>query len=264
MTTALLGYTGFVGSTLLRQQTFDQRYRANNIGDIDGKTFERVICAAAPGQKWRANQNPEADWQAIENLIGHLRTVSCRQFVLISTVDVFREPHGVDENSPVLENGLHAYGLHRYRLEQFVEAHFPEALIVRLPGLVGPGLRKNVIFDLHNGNNLDAIDSRALFQFYPMVNLSWDIQAALDARLQRLHLSAQPISVGEVARLGFGRTFSNRLTGPVAHYDLQSRHAQVFGSRGRYPYSFRDTVQAIRAYAQSEPRTLPAVRDVHP
>lgn len=264
MTNALLGYTGFVGSTLLRQQTFDQLYRASNIGDICGRSFERILCAAAPGQKWRANQNPGADWQAIETLINHLRTVTCRQFVLISTVDVFREPQGVDENSPVQEHGLHAYGLHRYRLEQFVEAHFPEALIVRLPGLVGPGLRKNVIFDLFNGNNLDAIDSRALFQFYPMVNLAYDIQTALDARLQRLHLTAQSISVAEVARLGFGRAFSNRLSAPVAHYDLQSRHAQVFGGRGRYPYSLRDTVQAIRAYAQSEPTTLRPDRDVHP
>lgn len=256
MTSALLGYSGFVGSTLLRQQRFDHLYRSSTIDEITGQAFDRAVCAAAPGQKWLANQNPQDDWRAIESLISHLRTISCRQFVLISTVDVFREPRGVDEDSPVQEQGLHAYGLHRYRLEQFVEAHFPTALIVRLPGLVGPGLRKNVIFDLLNGNNLNAIDSRAQFQFYPMVNLGYDIQTALDAGLQRLHLTAQPISVAEIARLGFGQAFSNRLSAPVPHYDLQTRHASVFGAPGRYTYSFHDTVQAIRCYAQSEPKTF--------
>lgn len=59
--------------------------------------------------------------------------------------------------------------------------HFPTFFTVRLPGLVGPGLRKNVLFDFLNDNNLHAIDSRGIFQFYPMVNLWYDIKTALGA-----------------------------------------------------------------------------------
>jgi hypothetical protein len=125
-----------------------------------------------------------------------------------------------------------------------------------LPGLVGPGLRKNVIFDFLNNNNLDAIDSRGVFQFYPMVNLWYDIQTALQARLALVHLTAEPISVAEVARAGFGRAFEHSLPNPPARYDFQSKHAALFGGSGAYQYSKRETLQAIRAYAQSESVTL--------
>jgi hypothetical protein len=149
---------------------------------------------------------------------------------------------------------LHAYGLNRRLLEKFVEAHFPEHLIVRLPGLVGPGLRKNVIFDFLNDNNLHAIDSRGVFQFYPMINLWFDIQLAIEAGIKLVHLTAQPVSVAAIAKDGFAREFANALDNPVGFYDMQTRYANVFGGEGRYQYSLRETLLAVRAYAQSEPR----------
>lgn len=250
---SLIGFSGFVGGTLLKQASFEGLYRSTNIAEIAGQSFDLVVCAGAPAQKWIANREPEADRQTIEALIGHLKTIQCKTFVLISTVDVFKTPIGVDEDSPVDESGLHAYGLHRRRLERFVQEHFTNHLIVRLPGLVGPGLRKNVIFDFLNDNNLQAIDSGGVFQFYPMVNLWSDIQIALKAGLKLLHLTAQPLSVAEVSEKGFGRPFTNALTNATALYDMQTKHSQLFGGRGRYQYSARDTIQAVRAYAQSEP-----------
>jgi hypothetical protein len=141
-------------------------------------------------------------------------------------------------------------------LEKFVENHFVNYLIVRLPGLVGPGLRKNVIFDFLNDNNLRAIDSRGVFQFYPMVNLWYDIQTALNAGLRLVHLTAEPISIAEVSKQGFGKFFEHVLTNTPATYDMRTRHAQIFGARGHYQYNRRETIQAVRAYAQSEPLTL--------
>lgn len=249
---ALIGYSGFVGSTLLKQAEFSALYRSTNIHEIENREFDLVVCAGAPAQKWIANREPADDNSKIESLIAHLRTIKCKQFILISTVDVFNEPIGVDESTPVEEAGLHAYGLHRRLLEKFVEQQFPRYLIVRLPGLVGPGLRKNVIFDFRNENNLHAIESRGVFQFYPMVNLWFDIQKALEANLSLVHLTAEPVSVADVSMRGFGRPFAQKLTNPPARYDMQTRHAQIFGSLGQYQYSARETIQAIRAYAQSE------------
>lgn len=252
----LIGHSGFVGSTLQTQTPFGALYRSSNISDIRGKEFDILVCAAAPGQKWIANREPLADRQNIERLIAQLKTVSCRIFILVSTVDVFKNPVGIDEMTSIEEDGLHPYGLHRRQLEKFVQQHFANHLIVRLPGLVGPGLRKNIIFDFHNGNNVQAIDSRSVFQFYPMVNLWCDIQAALLAGLQIVHLTAEPISVGEVSLQGFGKPFTQRQSSPPARYDLRTRHASLFGAAGNYQYSQRETVQAVRSYAQSEPLTL--------
>ncbi len=254
MANALIGYSGFVGSTLLRQTHFESLYRSTNIGEIEGMEFDTLVCAGAPAQKWIANKDPETDRQRIDELISHLRSMRCKTFVLISTVDVFKSPVRVDEATPVDESDLHAYGLNRRRLEKFVQERFPEHLIVRLPGLVGPGLRKNVIFDFLNDNNLDAIDSRGVFQFYPMVNLWYDIQTALTAGLKLVHLTAEPVGVADISALGFGKPFDNAPSTQPATYDMRTRYGNVFGRSIPYQYSVRETLQAVRAYAQSEPR----------
>lgn len=250
---ALIGHSGYVGSTLLRQARFGAQFRSATIAQIDGASFDRIVCAGAPGQKWLANRDPATDLASIERLMGHLERVVCRQFILISTVDVFRDPRAVDEDSAVEEEGLHPYGLHRRRLEQFVQQRFADHLVLRLPGLVGPGLRKNLVYDLQHGRALDGVDSRATYQFYPMVNLWQDIAVALAASLPLVHLAAQPLSVEEVAREGFGRRFTQVLPGPVPAYDMRSRHAALWGATGAYQSGRRESLQAIRAYAQSEP-----------
>lgn len=253
MKTALIGYSGFVGTTLLQQTSFTDLFRSTNIGDINGQSFDLVVCAGAPAQKWIANRDPSGDKQIIENLITHLRTLSAKKIVLLSTVDVFSASSGVDETTAVDTVSLHAYGANRRMLEVFIESHFADSLIVRLPGLVGPRLRKNIIFDLLNNNNLKAIDHRGIFQFYPMVNLWGDIQIALDAKLRLIHLTAEPVSVERVASGGFGRAFANELAATPAIYDMRSVHAKIFGGSDHYQYSARETIQAIRCYAQSEP-----------
>jgi nucleoside-diphosphate-sugar epimerase len=207
MPSALIGHTGFVGTTLLKQHSFDELYRSTNIWSIRGRSFDTVICAGAPAQKWIANREPEADRKNIESLIACLGEVKCKHLVLISTVDVFKQPVGVDESTPVDEVGLHPYGLHRRMLERFVETLNTATLVVRLPGLVGPGLRKNVIYDLLNDNNVQAADSRSVFQFYPMVNLKHDIDTAWRENLKLVHLTGAPVSVAEIAEDGFNKLF---------------------------------------------------------
>jgi hypothetical protein len=103
-----------------------------------------------------------------------------------------------------------------------------------------------------NDNNVAAIDGRSVFQFYPMVNLWHDLQLALRAQLGCVHLTAQPVSVAEIAVGGFGRTLSDVQAGTPASYDLRSKHAGSFGGAAHYQYSKRETLLAVRAYAQSE------------
>jgi dTDP-4-dehydrorhamnose reductase len=256
MNRALIGFSGFVGSTLLRQATFESLYRSTNIFAINNKSFDSVVCAGAPAQKWIANSDPTSDLQQIDELIAHLKTIKCKLFILISTVDVFKYPQGVNELSVIDETELQAYGLHRLHLEKFVENHFPEYLIVRLPGLVGPGLKKNVIFDFLNDNNLKAIESRSIFQFYPMINLWNDIQIALNAGLKLIHLTAEPISVADISRNVFGRVFDNVLPNPPVRYDMLTIHAKIYGATGNYQYSASETMNAVRNYAQSEQLTI--------
>jgi hypothetical protein len=252
MNDALIGFSGFVGSTLLKQKKFVNLFRSTNILDIEKKEFDIVVCAGTAAQKWIANSDPVSDRSKILSLIKSLKTIKCKKFVLISTVDVFKFPVQVDESTCVDEHELMPYGLHRHELEKFVKLNFNDHLIVRLPGLVGPGLRKNAIFDLHNNNNIDAIDSRSIYQFYPMVNLWYDINIAINSNLKLIHLTSEPLSIAELSEGCFGRKFNNHILKMPHNYDFQSRHAEIFGSSLKYQYSKRDTILSIRSYAQSE------------
>lgn len=250
MKNALIGCTGFVGMTLNKQCDFTCSYHSTDISLIENETFDQVICAAAPAQKWYANLHPDEDLQNIKKLISHLETLKTDQFILISTVDVFKTPVCINENSRVITEGLHPYGLNRYYLEEYIRARFKHHLIVRLPGLVGAGLKKNILFDFKHNNQLQAINSEDIFQFYPMVNLWKDISFALKNNLSLVHLSAYPIQVKEIASKVFNLSFKNKLDRPTIRYDMRSLYAPLWGKE-LYQYDRRASLEAIRAYAES-------------
>jgi dTDP-4-dehydrorhamnose reductase len=254
----LIGHSGYVGQTLLRQRSFDRLYRSTDIATIRGAHFDLLIISGAPAAKWIAEREPEADLARLTELVGHLGSVTADRVILVSTVDVFADSRDADEGTDPDRVPATAYGRNRRWLERQVSQRFPHSLVVRLPGLVGPGLRKNVLFDLRNDNNLAAVDSRGIYQFYPMVNLWSDLAIAQGAGLSLVHLTAAPVSVEDVAREAFGRDFRHVVAGSTAAaYDFKTRHAALFGGRGAYQYDRRESLLAIRAYAQSEPLSRP-------
>jgi nucleoside-diphosphate-sugar epimerase len=245
----LIGHSGFVGETLKRQTHFDALFRSNNIEQIADRTADLIVCAGAPSQKWIANRDPATDKASIARLITALHTVNAAYVVLISTVDVFTNPLGVDEDSPIDTAGLQPYGLHRYQLEQAVKEQFEHHLIVRLTGLVGEGLRKNALYDLKHRHQLNALDARAHYQFYPMQHLWRDIGRAREAGLQLAHFNAEPLPLGTVAQDIFAIPLADASNPTPARYDLHTRHASTLGSHGRYLYDASASLAAIRAYA---------------
>lgn len=150
--TALIGHTGFVGGELSRQRDFTAVFNSSNIESIRGQTFDRIVCAGVSAVKWLANKEPKRDWVSIQRLMECLSNVSAADFVLISTIDVYRQTAGLTENDAPSTEGLHAYGLHRLRLESFIAERFPGHAIVRLPALFGTGLKKNALYDLLHDN----------------------------------------------------------------------------------------------------------------
>ena len=254
MKSALIGHTGFVGGNLLRQRAFDDLYNSKNIESIAGRSYDLIICAGAPAEKWKANQNPEADRQVIDRLIAALRQVEVKRFILISTVDVYPQPVDVDEASAVDWSQASAYGRHRRLLEEFAVGRF-SALLARLPGLFGKGLKKNIIYDFLHGNQVDKIHADAHFQFYGLDSLWADLQTATGAGLSVLNVATEPVSVAQVAQDAFGRTFENRPAGlAAARYDFHSQHAALFGGRGPYLQSKETVLEKMKKFVESERR----------
>ncbi len=250
MKTALIGYTGFVGSNLAAQNKFDDVYNSGSISEIDGKEYDLVVSAGARAEKWRINQEPEKDLAEIQKLINHLKTIKAKQFVVISTVDIYKNPVNVDEDIAIDTEGLHAYGSNRYYLEQFIRDQF-DGLIVRLPGLFGPGLKKNVIYDLLHNSNVDRIHYAGTFQYYNLEYIWKDIQIALEHDIKLLNIATEPVRTDEIAKYCFDMDFKNEPEGVGAGlYDMRSTHSDIYGGQDGYLYSTQQELDDIKAFVE--------------
>lgn len=149
---ALVGYTGFVGSNIYAAagDQIQAVYNSKNIERAFGTNPEILIYAGVRAEKYLANHAPEKDMRFIYQAEENIEKINPKKLVLISTIDVFKVPKNVDENSKVSTENLHAYGYNRYHLELWAREKYPDALIIRLPGLFGKNIKKNFIYDFIN------------------------------------------------------------------------------------------------------------------
>lgn len=177
----LIGHTGYVGSSLDKPGRFTDRVNSKNVETIKGD-FDLIVCAGAPGTKWKANARPEHDQLSIQRLTDNLGHVTAKRFILISTIDVWRD---------------HAYGRNRKFLEDVVLAEFPGASVIRLPALFGPGLRKNALYDLLSGR----VPNGGIYHWYDMKGLWSDITSLAPGITTLL---SEAVSMQEIADRFFG------------------------------------------------------------
>lgn len=245
MTSVLIGHTGFVGGLLATRMDFDLRVNRANLDELRDRQVERIVCAGLPAAKWLANRDPAGDLLNVRRLCDVLRTVRARRFVLISTIDVYPRTCDADEDSDPADAPNHSYGTHRLQFEAFVREAFPEALIVRLPALFGPGLRKNVVFDLLHGNQLDLINPDSRFQWYPLERLPRDLALAERQGLRLVNLFPEPVATRAILERFFPHAVVGQRAQAAAHYDLHTRHAAVFGGQGRYVMAAERTLSEL-------------------
>lgn len=239
MAKALIGGSGFVGGNLRKQQNFEYEFNSQNISEIAGLDLDMAVCAAPAAVKWKANQFPEEDWQMVSKLIHVLKNIKTKLFIHISTVDVYASPIDLNEDFDIkttLEE-LHPYGKHRFLLEQSIQETFPRTIIVRLPALFGPGLKKNFIYDLMNNQALDYTHKDSRFQFYYLNNLWSDISVAIENDLSVVNFNSEPVSAEEIAKKCFQTDFSNITERSPASYDIKTKYDIVYGGQGGYMYS---------------------------
>lgn len=243
----LIGYTGFVGSNLTHQTSFGLLFNSKNIDQIRGKELDLLICSGAPAVKWKANKEPGADWASVKNLMENLKHVNSKRVVLISTVDVYNSPVQVNEDTVIDHELLEPYGKHRFLLEDFIKSNFKKVHIIRLPGLFGNGLKKNVIYDFINGNSLDAIHNQSVFQFYNLERLYKDITIAMEHDLPLVNFATEPVSVRELASRVFKLDFTNETLKPPVLYNMQSKYAKLFNENSHdfYLISKKEQLEQI-------------------
>ena len=141
----LVGSTGFVGGNLAAKHTFAAVCHSTDIAAQFGAKPDLCVYAGVPAAMFLANADPDADLAVMAAARENLRQIAPKQLVLISSIAVYADSRGKDEQSPMTPDGLPAYGRNRLQLERWVREDYPNAL----PALYGIGLKKNFLFDLH-------------------------------------------------------------------------------------------------------------------
>jgi sugar phosphate isomerase/epimerase len=229
MNNALFGYTGLVGSTILTKYKFNYFYNSKNINDAKYKNFDTIFICCIPAIKWFANKFPEKDEKDIEYIKNIFKTIKANHIILISTIDIYVNINNkYNENTLINYNNNHTYGKNRYLFEVFIKEHFINYNIIRLPALFGQGLKKNIIYDLINNNNINLISTNTLFQWY---NLEWikdDIDICIINNIKKCNLFTEPIETTHILNL-FDYNYNDNPQN-VLKYDTHTNYSSFFNS----------------------------------
>jgi hypothetical protein len=251
---ALVGYTGFVGSNLAAAHAFTDRYNTSNISEIRGRSYDLLVTAAARADSHRINQHPAQDLAEIDELVDHLSTVRAGRLVLVSTVCIYPGGTSPDEYTPVSGEDLAPYGANRLHMEQVLSRRF-STLVLRLPQLYGAGLKKGIVYDLLNDYRVEFIRPDSRFQYYDLRQLWSDTQVALDAGLSALNVATPALRSDRVATDCFGMDIAGRLVdgddSPVVEAytrDMRTAHADLFGGPPGFLVDEAAEIAALRDF----------------
>jgi len=176
----LVGHTGLIGTTLTETVEFDLTFNSKNINKFNQLVTEdghELYLSCLPATKWMVNKNLPSDLDNIHNIINILRKQTYSKIILFSTIDIYNDsPLGVNESYKPNFGNL-SYGNNRYLFELMVKEYLEseDLKVFRLPALFNKHIKKNILFDLINNNNVDQINSNSMFQWYNLDNLHNDI-----------------------------------------------------------------------------------------
>ena len=172
MRVVVLGARGFVGSAFMRLM----HARGVECLPVDRAGYAEaprhgadvLIHAAGNSAKYIADRDPVADFEQSVSLA--LRAASDFRpglYVLVSSVDVYprlSRPEWTHESAVINPLEASVYGFHKRLAELVVQRHAGRWLIPRLAGMIGPGLRKNPVYDVLHSEPL-RIHPDSQYQF---------------------------------------------------------------------------------------------------
>ncbi len=168
----ILGGKGFIGSAFVRWcQANQKKYvciTRENYQLFTSTNCEILINANGNSSKPRAAKDQIFDFEA--SVVSVKKSISDFKpaiYVYLSSCDVYPDcsnPESTREDQPIDITRQSVYGFHKWLAEQCVQHDCPKWLIFRMGGFVGPGLKKNAIFDIIHDSPL-WLDSESELQY---------------------------------------------------------------------------------------------------
>lgn len=200
MKIAILGYKGFVGNVVYNY--FINRVDYETIG-IEKSNFYTewpnhkeygnidilINCSGNP-KKFLANANPSLDCKINIEILDKILSLNCIKIIHISSIDAL--------------NPKDIYGINKLWMEDILKQIFKDKLtIIRLGGLVGKNLKKNIIYDIVN--NLKIWSSGdSVYNFIDIEVLPIIIEKYIESNEHESifnFASSKNISVDEISKL---------------------------------------------------------------
>lgn len=198
----LLGYEGFVGRAVYRQLLKDEQHDIFCVDindDVPAETFDLVINCAGNAKKYLAEAEPLTTYKIELDVFMKLMNVHAKAIIHISSIEASCVPKvGSNFN----------YATQKYDQEcRIKEFATDNCLILRLGGLFGIGLSKNVVYDLLSNHSLRT----QLESEYNLINIeevaliinkivdSWNVDSKYGINETINIAASKSISVAEIA-----------------------------------------------------------------
>ena len=247
----ILGAKGFVGSAFVRYCRKNQLDHApidlNNYREFVGQHCDLLVNAAGNSSKRLALTDPAQTFDRnVRDTLLSLIDFSADRYVYLSTCDVYNDcanPARNVETTAILPVKLSRYGMSKYMGELLAQQDARECVIIRMGGMVGPGLRKNAVYDLTHGGKL-YIHPESAYQY-----LHTDRVAQMVMRL------AREMPAGDVLNLcGDGvvelRLVQNWLGQPTLASDLPRERYEIDITKLKTRMPVQTSAAAVRQYLQ--------------
>lgn len=240
-TLAVIGANGFVGSAFVREGHLAgyevTSITRENYGTVVGRSFDAVVDAAANSRKYLADADPGMDFKlSVEHRLRSLLDFRAGIHLHVSSVDVYDDLTSIEttgEGRAIDVTLASRYGFHKLLAEELVRHYAGDWLIVRLAGMVGPGLRKNPVYDILHGVPL-RIHPDSRYQFMASDEAARVALALLERRMSRqifnicgdglispreiAALSARPLHVDSEVQSATPRVVDVDIRGVQAHF----------------------------------------------
>lgn len=207
----VLGGNGFVGSAFVRlfesQNVPYEIISHENYQSLAGKSCDLLINANGNSKKFLGKKDPKWEFEAsVTSVRNSLVDFQFKKYVFLSTSDIYPDcSHSelTSEDSRPEPSSQNAYGFHKYLAEQCVQHAADDWLIIRMGGFVGPGLKKNAVYDILNDQPL-WVHPKSDFQLIHTDDSARLIMSLVDQQISReiFNLTARgTVSVQQIMAL---------------------------------------------------------------
>lgn len=234
-----MGASGLVGSSYLRENPAtvpvprDELYGSRSVIRCN-----RLVVAAPSAQKWRANSRAEEDLRDVERLGKAIRQrFRPREMLVFSTIDVYPASFGGNEECE--SQTTDPYGRNRKWLADFLSEQLSPTTVVRLPGLFGPGLKKNQLFDIVE-NRQEFIARLNPLSEYQWLPIDWAIRKSEDymsGKSATVNLVSEPCALGDLDIGDSSWQELMSLSNPITQYKVRTVHDRSGFLIGRHQVS---------------------------